>query len=58
MLARRREQIIVVLGLIGVNVLLGWALDRLWKDSAAVRSGSTSALPHSLRSTPLLPLLG
>ena len=32
MLARRREQIFLVLGLIGVNILLGWFLARLWKD--------------------------
>ena len=32
MLARRREQIYLVLGHIGVNILLGWLLARLWKD--------------------------
>jgi hypothetical protein len=32
MLARRREQIIVIVGLIGVNVLFGWVLERLGKD--------------------------
>jgi hypothetical protein len=32
MLARRREQILIVAGLIGVNILLGWFLARLWKD--------------------------
>ena len=32
MLARRREQILIVAGLIGVNILLGWFLTRLWKD--------------------------
>jgi hypothetical protein len=32
MLARRREQILIVFGLIGVNILLGWFLGRLWKD--------------------------
>lgn len=32
MLAKRREQIIVVLGLLSVNVLLAWTLNRLWKD--------------------------
>ena len=32
MLGRRREQIIVVLGLLGVNIVLGWALTRFWKD--------------------------
>jgi hypothetical protein len=32
MLGRRREQILIVMGLIGVNILLGWFLGRLWKD--------------------------
>jgi len=32
MLGRRREQIFIIGGLIGVNVLLGWLLGRLWKD--------------------------
>jgi hypothetical protein len=31
-LAKRREQILVIVGLIGLNVLLGWSLERLWKD--------------------------
>jgi hypothetical protein len=32
MLGRRREQILIIGGLIGLNVLLGWFLGRLWKD--------------------------
>jgi hypothetical protein len=32
MLGRRREQILVIGGLIGLNVLLGWLLGRFWKD--------------------------
>jgi len=32
MLGRRREQILIIGGLIGLNVLLGWFLARLWKD--------------------------
>ena len=32
MLARRREQILIIAGLIGLNILLGWFLGRLWKD--------------------------
>jgi len=32
MLARRREQILMVIGLIGLNMLLGWFLGWLWKD--------------------------
>jgi hypothetical protein len=32
MLGRRREQILVVMGLIGLNILLGWFLGRLWND--------------------------
>jgi hypothetical protein len=32
MLARRREQILIIAGLIGLNILLGWSLGRLWKD--------------------------
>ena len=32
MLARRREQILIIVGLIGLNILLGWLLGRFWKD--------------------------
>jgi len=32
MLARRREQIIVLLGLLGLNLGLAWSLERYWKD--------------------------
>ena len=32
MLGRRREQILIIVGLIGLNVLLGWFLGRLQKD--------------------------
>ena len=32
MLDRRREQILIIGGLIGLNLLLGWFLGRLWKD--------------------------
>ena len=32
MLARRREQILIIVGLIGLNILLSWFLGRLWKD--------------------------
>ena len=32
MLGRRREQILIIGGLIGLNILLGWFLGRLWKD--------------------------
>jgi hypothetical protein len=32
MLARRREQILIIAGLIGLNILLGWSLGRLWRD--------------------------
>ena len=32
MLARRREQILIIAGLIGLNILLGWFLGRSWKD--------------------------
>jgi hypothetical protein len=32
MLARRREQILIIAGLIGLNILLGWFLGRFWKD--------------------------
>ena len=31
MLARRREQILIIAGLIGLNILLGWSWGRLWK---------------------------
>jgi hypothetical protein len=32
MLARRRELILIIVGLVGLNILLGWFLGRLWKD--------------------------
>ena len=32
MRGRRREQILIIAGLIGLNILLGWFLGRLWKD--------------------------
>ncbi len=32
MLARRREQIIVLVGLLGLNLGLAWSLERYWKD--------------------------
>jgi hypothetical protein len=32
MLARRREQILIVFALIGLNILLGWFLGQRWKD--------------------------
>jgi hypothetical protein len=32
MLARRREQILIVFGLIGLNILLGWFLGQRWKE--------------------------
>ena len=32
MLGRRREQILIIGGLIGLNVLLGWLLGRSWKE--------------------------
>ena len=32
MLARRREQILIIVGLIGLNILLGWFTGRLWND--------------------------
>ena len=32
MLARRREQILIIAGLLGLNILLGWSLGRFWKD--------------------------
>jgi len=32
MLGRRREQILIIGGLVGLNLLLGWLGTRLWKD--------------------------
>jgi hypothetical protein len=32
MLARRREQILILFGLVGLNILLGWFLAQRWKD--------------------------
>jgi hypothetical protein len=32
MLGRRREQILIIAGLIGLNILMSWFLGRLWKD--------------------------
>jgi len=35
MLGRRREQILIITGLLGLNILLGWRLGELWKDYRA-----------------------
>jgi hypothetical protein len=32
MLGRRREQILIIAALIGLNLVLGWRLGLLWKD--------------------------
>jgi len=32
LLGRRRERILIICGLAGLNILLGWSLGRLWKD--------------------------
>lgn len=58
MLARRREQIIVLVGLLGLNLGLAWSLERYWKDyrsrtqwvyaqSAPVTSTSPSKLSRA-----------
>jgi len=35
MLGRRREQILIIAGLLGLNILLGWFLGEAWKDYRA-----------------------
>jgi hypothetical protein len=45
MLARRREQILIIAGLLGVNILLGWFLVRLWKDYRSRTQWLYSAAP-------------
>lgn len=32
MLTRRRDQILIIVGLLGLNMLLGWVLQRQWND--------------------------
>ena len=48
MLARRREQILIIAGLIGLNILLGWFSEGSGRTIAAAPSGSTRARRRSL----------
>jgi hypothetical protein len=50
--AKHREQILIVFGLIGVNILLGWFLGRLWKDYRSRTQWLYVGAPAQLRATP------
>jgi hypothetical protein len=52
MLARRREQILIIGGLIGLNILLGWFLGRLWKDYRSRTQWLYASAPRQLLDTP------
>jgi hypothetical protein len=52
MLARRREQILTIVGLIGLNMLLGWFLARLWKDYRSRAQWLYAAAPAQPPATP------
>jgi hypothetical protein len=52
MLARRREQILILFGLIGLNILLGWFLGRLWKDYRNRTQWLYVGAPAQLLATP------
>jgi hypothetical protein len=52
MLARRREQILTIVGLIGLNILLGWFLGRLWKDYRIRTQWLYAAAPAEPPATP------
>ena len=55
MLARRREQILIISGLIGLNILLGWFLGRLWKDYRSRTQWLYTGAPAQLPATPAGP---
>jgi hypothetical protein len=55
MLARRREQILIISGLIGLNILLGWFLGRLWKDYRSRAQWLYVGAPAQLLATPTGP---
>jgi hypothetical protein len=52
MLGRRREQILTIVGLIGLNILLGWCLGRLWKDYCNRTQSLYAAAPAEPPATP------
>ncbi|MGA2607159.1 MAG: hypothetical protein ABSH01_06840 [Terriglobia bacterium] len=52
MLARRREQILIIVGLVGLNILLGWFLGRLWKDYRSRTQWLYSGAPAQPPATP------
>jgi hypothetical protein len=52
MLTRRREQILTIVGLIGLNILLGWFLARLWKDYRSRTQWLYAAAPAEPPATP------
>jgi len=51
MLARRREQILIIAGLIGLNILLSWFLGRFWKDYRSRSQWLEVAAPAQPRAT-------
>jgi hypothetical protein len=53
MLARRREQILTIVGLVGLNILLGWFLARLWKDYRSRTQWLYTTAPAQPPATPV-----
>jgi hypothetical protein len=53
MLARRREQILIMVGLIGLNLLLGWWLGRFWKDYRARTAWLYAGAPAERAANPV-----
>ena len=56
MLARRREQILIVFGLVGLNILLGWFLGQRWKDYRSRTQWLYSGAPAQPPAAPAAPL--
>jgi len=52
MLARRREQIVIVFGLVGLNILLGWFLGQRWKDYRSRTEWLYASAPAQPLATP------
>ena len=52
MLARHREQILIVVGLVGLNFLLGWFLERVWKDYRSRTQWLYASPPAQALATP------
>ena len=52
MLTKRREQIVIVFGLVGLNILLGWFLGQRWKDLRSRTEWLYASAPAQPLATP------